>query len=389
MGHDEAEPLLKGKFLKDFVASSGDRDLAFLYCGIGDARNMYATMLAAATTTQKEVLEQLSATKARVRSLHLTALDLKAPALAKILIMFDLVDQYNLARHDETQGTEKSIAQAMAYIYIGNFYPPVVHDMIQTSLARLIGLLERGERALPWVFIPEQSRASIIRYLKQWKGPAVNAHDQKTARRIFESIRNEENMMKQRMRFGNMPDRVPRGCEDDKIFIDKLAILEPPKDFVSGDEPELRKFLDSVKSGAPSAVTSLDEYLSKHWKMNVTLLDMEWMSMFGDPKAPPTAREEEIFSCLAIDAIQEVEHVTDKLAGLSMLSHKRASVIERFCYFFCQLADAIQELSPVMTVELISGEVADVMEKLNYHCYDDRLQTFPTKFDRIHLSNIP
>lgn len=47
-----------------------------------------------------------------------------------------------------------------------------------------------------------------------------------------------------------------------------------------------------------------------------------------------------------------------------------------------------------LRVEMVAGEMADVMERMRYDCMEDMRDEeasseFPRHFDRIHLSNIP
>lgn len=56
--------------------------------------------------------------------------------------------------------------------------------------------------------------------------------------------------------------------------------------------------------------------------------------------------------------------------------------------FFARVAVAIQRLRDRLVVEVIYGEISDTLEGIRYRILD-RVDSFPTEYDQVHLSNVP
>ncbi|KAM7183786.1 hypothetical protein V8F33_013365 [Rhypophila sp. PSN 637] len=404
VGHDVPDSLLDEPLFKRLGLSiegtkvvsktnTENTDVSFLFCGIGDGRHLFATMIASGGASRHSFKF--------LKALHITVLDLKPPALAKLLILLDLFAQYHASRKsNEDEKVRLNLIYAMAYIFITIIYPPFVHDLVQQSLGRLIDAMEAGTPVCSWVYVPEPSRAPILHYLKQWQGPAVEAYSNNkrlrdlSARQIAMSEQAEAEMV---MRFGGHPlqdeDLFPKGCEEDRTLVKKLNILAPPKAFDSGDGPELRKLLDSVRGNSKkTAAKSLDDYISATWKTNVTQLDLDWERQWKEDGSP-FSNPDEMHSGIWFHPIQVAAAVS---RDVQSFKGTRYNTISRLAGFFAESAETALELvgSAPMVIEVICGEVAEVMERLQYDCYEGRAvgpdpSKFPKTFDRIHLSNIP
>jgi len=365
-------------------------DLSYLYCGVGDARHLYTTLLVAGSAPRKFF-----------QALQLTIIDLKAQALAKVLVLFDLVDAYN--KHKQSEGAASdaalSVARSMAYIFAGHFYPSSVHNAIQSTLTSLIEKLEKGQPILPWLYVAEVSREPIIATLKEWKGPSVDAHNPKEPidwlKHHIREKDSHEMLSALQMGYDIPKPSVPSGCEDDRLFFDNACILPPPKTSDMGGD-ELPQLLDAVKSKLASASSTLVDHVRQHWKANVTLFDLAWEKQW---KSNPALKgDDEYLSGLLFDPLDVLGMVVGDLPPPKGPS---PGVIDRLGMYFAKVADSITELSSILTIEVIHGEVADIMEKLTYDCFDYRLKApgaagtrpdpskFHKKFDHIHLSNIP
>jgi len=128
----------------------------------------------------------------------------------------------------------------------------------------------------------------------------------------------------------------------------------------------------------------------------VTLFDLAWEKQW---KSNPALKgDDEYLSGLLFDPLDVLGMVVGDLPPPKGPS---PGVIDRLGMFFSKVSDGITELSSILTIEVIHGEVVDIMEKLTYDCFDYRLRApaaagtrpdlskFPKKFDHIHLSNIP
>ena len=75
------------------------------------------------------------------------------------------------------------------------------------------------------------------------------------------------------------------------------------------------------------------------------------------------------------------------------------SLFDYACAFFRPVARALRSLQSRMTVELLCGEMSDVMERLRYDVLEQRQDldtqspsdatSMPVLYHRIHMSNIP
>lgn len=410
MGHDVPGWLFDWNIVHNLKEIGlGKADVSFLFGGIGDARNMYATIAAMATPTR---IFLQRANMSFLRSVHLTIVDFKPAIFARNLVMFDLFAQYNALRKQGAGNKAlDEIACAMAYVFIAFAYPPFVHDAVQNSLRRLIGAIEAGQEVFSWVYLPQTSQAPILHYLKQWQGPALRAHtDNRTPRHIsrdrLEFVNQQVHQLLMSLGPWPLADAVdiPVGCEDDAVLVKKINVLAPPG---GGGDPELTKLLEAVKaSPEQSATDSLDDYISNHWKTNVTLIDLDWEQQLREDGSAHADRYG-VYSTSIFDPIQ----VASAMTGTDhSLKEKKAGVISRLSDWFSKIAEDIQVLIDAsdLTIEVICEEVAAVMEKLQYDCYDYRLRKppadnsdtpapkctpdptkFPKQFDRIHMSNIP
>ncbi|KAM7190192.1 hypothetical protein V8F20_009814 [Naviculisporaceae sp. PSN 640] len=417
VGHDHPLCLFDNDLINRLMSPEAgefifDAKVSFLFGGIGDGRNLYETLINTAIYSDQLKTAQRRAFGAGrigdsrfVGGLHITILDLKAPALAKNLVILDLFTEY----HDKKKkGAEKktldALTYAMAYIFISVVYPPAVHGVVQESLGRLINAIEAGKPISPWVHLGEQSREPVLYYLKQWKGPAVDEYSNNkhlravSTREIQKSDINEFHML---MSLGIAPpmddEAIPKGCEEDKILAETLNILTPPKDYDTGDGPELRKLLDAFKAKPKSGTKVLDEYIATHWKTNVTQLDLDWERQWKQDNF----EGDEMHTAIGFHPVKVAARVC---VMVESLRGKRLNTITRLATFFAETVKAAEELigNSSLVIEAICGELGDVMEKLRFDCYEGRgvstgrtepgdgpdVSKFPTTFDRIHLSNI-
>jgi hypothetical protein len=57
--------------------------------------------------------------------------------------------------------------------------------------------------------------------------------------------------------------------------------------------------------------------------------------------------------------------------------------------FFVSAAKALTQIGDRLVVEGVSGDVTVLLEGIQHGLLKKRDHTYPTKYDRIHLSNIP
>jgi hypothetical protein len=181
-----------------------------------------------------------------------------------------------------------------------------------------------------------------------------------------------------------------QGKADGNDF-EKFGTLLPPKPFnVPRDEPSLAEPLAEYRSTGKSE--KLLQHMDSKWKVNNTLFDHDYLNR---------CREQYVEECYPLEF--HAMDVAESMGVLETVRKPDANYMERlvevfrgFCYSILSLGCRNR-----LVVEMIVGEVADIMERIRYQVLDYRLSTpkndswgldtthFPLTFDYIHLSNVP
>lgn len=160
VGHDEPSPIIDKAELQDIPASQGD--LAFLFCGSGDARNIFSTLF---NLFQVSLVSKTN----RFNKIHFTLVDLKPAALARMVIIINLLSRYSNMKFLKTEGHEDALIVA-SYLYCCQIVPPFVFGKLQEHLDQMVETLEGGEEdPFPYLYVPPSSLQQVLRVLKQWR----------------------------------------------------------------------------------------------------------------------------------------------------------------------------------------------------------------------------
>ncbi|CCC08308.1 hypothetical protein SMACR_01856 [Sordaria macrospora] len=248
--------------------------------------------------------------------------------------------------------------------------------------------------------VPKCTREPILHYLRNWKGLAKDFHKTAPIRKAAAQQRQRAKM--QQMVMGIPPemsgfdDMTPTNCELDRDFFDNLGFLPPPDSIAPSVEPALVPLLDACDDGKPGGEKALKAYLDANWKVNVTLIDMEWEKEWR--VCEPDHGEADVTPFVHFDPIEVLGHLSAHLPIGQAKVHKDENAIGLISAFFDLLTDTLYYPNrPEMTVEVVLGEMTDFMERLRYNCLEYRSQAaedgfdprkFPRAYDRIHLSNV-
>ncbi|KUI63016.1 TPR repeat-containing protein associated with Hsp90 [Cytospora mali] len=337
VGHDDSSPIIDKAELQAIPASQGD--LAFLFAGSGDARHIFSTLL---NIFQAPLIAKTN----RFNRIHFTALDLKPAALARMVIIFDMLSRYSVMKILKTKG----------------------HDALIEHIDQLLEAFEAdNEDPFPYLYLPPNSLHQVVRVLKQWREPLSSYYAVSRAR-AFVRDKVKFNRQQKEMYFGPTP--TVQSTKDRKEF-DALGVILADKDFIHRREPRLGELYAAYESSGSAQMKGLEDYLDGAWKVNVTLLD-------ADQEATRDAnlwRWETIYQRHGFCNRKDGGVIQGVTLGLVMLNEK-------------------------LTIEAVVGEVADVMERIRYDSLDHRSlppkgekgidpRKFPKTFDRIHMSNVP
>ncbi|KAL8376860.1 hypothetical protein RB595_007812 [Gaeumannomyces hyphopodioides] len=387
-GHDEPEPLI------DMDPGNNvpqETDVRLMFCGSGDARNVFTTMVS------YWLFGQLSNSKPKM---HITMLDLNPAALARTLVMLDMAQQFAIMKVMKTPGHEHALVN-MSYLFSSPFLPPFVVEKLKIQLQPLIKALEEGEAILKFLYIPPDTRSRVLQVLRQWNAPLPLQFRSKWTRAGVRSSR--EGASPHRDRSGELDT-------DGKTYDDLLAIFAPD-DYISRREPALSPLLAAYRKGEPGARDKLEEYLAATWTPNPTFIDAAWeearaASFDSTPGYPRNGTEEEKADWIAKLSPSSWHHPNpvDVASALgSGVPAKRCEwdgAMDALSTFFSTLSLSLIHLGGRITIEMIAGEMGDVMERMRYRALEHRglppatdeepdPRKFPTFYDRIHMSNVP
>ncbi|KAL8964200.1 MAG: hypothetical protein Q9183_004624, partial [Haloplaca sp. 2 TL-2023] len=116
--------------------------ISFFFGGIGDARNLYATLI---DISRFEGMDKGPSK----RKYHMTVNDLKASMLARNLVMFYLLDDLS---NMTLSGSQQEIEHltVIFYVYIGAIVPPFVAQKLRETIKRAANALCSGDDLLTW-----------------------------------------------------------------------------------------------------------------------------------------------------------------------------------------------------------------------------------------------
>ncbi|WDK21941.1 tetratricopeptide [Colletotrichum graminicola] len=363
VGHDTAYPLWDEP-LWHAVGPRGD--VSFLLCGSGDARHLFATMVFLG-------LSGLSQGENRLfNKAHFTILDINATALARTLVILDMVIRYAIMRCAKMPRIEDALT-VMSYIYSSAVVPAFVAEKLEEHVKSVIDELEGEGDVLEIFFIPRDTRNKIIKKLKQWIQPLADDYALKNLR----------------------PAVLKTALKDSTKEFRELGVLFAGDVFIGRREPALRPLLDAFRSNVQGAKQILEGYIDSHWKTNPTLLDMDYEARRDDvldTSAPPR----KFTPSIELDPAQLMQSIYNPARP----KPEDGDVLESLDGFFETLATATMTLLQHVQIEAIAGEMADTLERIRYDGFGHRSQKplkvgaidatkFPRQYDRIHMSNIP
>ncbi|KAL7624490.1 hypothetical protein AAE478_006055 [Parahypoxylon ruwenzoriense] len=365
-GHDKAESMYTAELEK---SAGKDPVLSIMFCGIGDARHFFKTILAYSA-------------KSKSQRLHVTMVDHKPAVAARNLIFFSMLHEAVI-----NQESKNALLLSLGYLYCTQIIPPFVWEKLQETIRKLVDSLGQKQQPLSWVYIPVSQMETVVQVLKSWQQGHATAYKTSVLRRIIPEDIDE----------AGPPMPLERGqlwywypeCEADHRVFDEFSVMFPPAAILSKFEPELYSLASEYQRKKEGAQKAIEKYLDKHWKVNVTLIDVEWEARKALGDLPNMGNDP--FS-IATDLIQE------PLGPRSSEKKLTYCFIKHVASFFQRVGASILSLQGRLTAEMIVGDMADVLERTRYGLLDRPKQedqesltrtAWPEKYHFIHMSNIP
>ncbi|EGG07424.1 uncharacterized protein MELLADRAFT_85823 [Melampsora larici-populina 98AG31] len=394
VGHDIPEPLYCPTLRR---TTKGAQVVSFMFCGIGDARNMVHTILNYDFYGPKSHESD--------QRLHLTILDVKPAILARDLILFALLDDISLtmglSRQEAFQLDQRQPNQLLetlntaSYFYMAQVMPAFAWERIQAIIQRLLDSFDNSKQPIPWVYIPATVQAAVRPRLEAWK----QEHTGPYSTEAFREITALDKLQAQMARI-HMPEDLhvdpyssfPRLMFDKRVY-DEFYIVLPDEKLLNAHDAELAKIVRDYRNEESSADGRISSYIDRKWKPNLTLADILWEKENTMPQYQPRPNMD--FSpCGVIESL--LEGVAGDRGLSSVPGNTLMSVLESY---FMMIGKAIANLRNRITVEVCFGEMSDHLEKIRYQAHDRSTETeakdrfssakWPHKYHLIHMSNIP
>lgn len=373
VGHDVPDSQYGGTLRK---TTKDAKVVSFLFCGIGDARNLFKTM--AFYALEGPVSDQRA---------HFTILDHKPAVLARDLIFFALLDdlsQTGFSLHTMREFTGERRAQfdetlsVLVYLYATQIMPAYAWQRLQKTIQRLLDAFEKHEQPISWVYVPATVQDAIRPTLETWRPIPTGPYS--TER--FRELTVDQNM--------RQPDTssFPELKSEHRLF-DDFGIALPAQPILENHDPDLAQLLRDYKTRDASAEKQrISTHVNSKWRSNITLVDMAWENdkeATGERQTPDMSFTPFSVIDFLATAFQELGPVE----GPTILSYAD--------FFFTLTINAITELRGRMLVEVRLGEMAEVLERTRYGALDrgSALEDgagateWPDRYSVIHMSNIP
>ncbi|KAF6802552.1 tetratricopeptide [Colletotrichum sojae] len=241
-----------------------------------------------------------------------------------------------------------------------------------------------------WSASPEETRAQVVHKLKQW---SQSLGDNYAPKKIRPAVLKKFNKAEQqrKMAFGDDSDKTQTE-QAHRDFRD-FGVVFANDVFLGRREPGLPALLADYRAGRPGAKEKFENHIDTKWQTNPTVLDMDYEPRRANIITPgepvdltPSTEWDPMALVKAVAPPSEKNPMADGFASL-----------ERF---FEHLALSNMVLADRVDFELIAGDMADILERIQHNSLPHRAlkpkekdgldpTRFPRQYDLIHMSNIP
>ncbi|KAI8958416.1 hypothetical protein F5Y11DRAFT_336255 [Daldinia sp. FL1419] len=360
--HDNAESLYTAELEK---SAGKDPVLSLMFCGVSDARHVFHTIL------------EYSSKKKDSQKLHITMLDHKPVVVARDLVFFSML--YEAATNTDTKDVT---LLSLSYVFCSQVMPPFAWDKLQETIGRLLDKLEKKEQPTEVTYLPISQMDKVENSLRTWRTGLATMYTVSQVRRHVtrHSVITPEEMM-----------MFLKFDVDIQLFRD-FSVVFPPRIMQSMLEPELSPLFADYQAGKQGAEERVSNYLDSHWKVNVTLLDAKLQARLAEPKGLDVM-DEHPFRVVAsmLKQLPRLRALNTSMNCMNLMSD-----------FFQKVGLSLLQLQDKLTIEIIVGDMAEVMERVRYNMLDRPKQKadegdsslstaidWPLRYHVIHMNDIP
>ncbi|KAF3070885.1 putative tetratricopeptide-like protein [Daldinia childiae] len=356
-GDDTAE----SQYTAELEKSAGKEPvLSIMFCGVSDARHVFHT-----------VLQYSLKKKKGPQKLHITMVDHKPVVMAR-----DLVFASMLREAAVNQESKDAMLLSLSYVYCAQVIPPFAWANLQDTISRLLNRLEKKQQPVEFVYLRTQQMGSVAVILKSWRTWLAAKYNTSKIRRIVAECPSRV-----------IPEEMFMFSEfkEDRQTFDEFSVLFPPKTMLPILEPESSTLYADYRAGKQGAQKRVSDYLDQHWKVNVTLLDP--IMHIRQPEDAIFVMERHPFSMIA----STVTHLSRLRAH-----DKSIYSLKHMMDFFEKVSQGLLQLQGRLIMEVIVGDMAEVLERIRYGILDRPEQEkdaitidWPLTYHLIHMNNIP
>lgn len=352
------------------MANSDQESFSFLFCGVGDARHLFATLACIAEHAREK--SSLCSKK-----IYFTLVDINPAVFARDMLVLRMLNDFVKEAAEDRPVT----AAAISYVYATQVMPSWIYDRVQTAIRGVIGRL-KGVRSsvLETHDVRTTRRELVVQHLRNWQEPP-RGWCSTTSIRAMTRHQYEQGLQGRVGTFGEGEGyEGPPGCEPgnpEACQYHDFNIMLPSELLLKNHEPRLQGLLFShALNNSADSRRALDEYIDFNWMPNMTLLDFNWEATKSDGPSP----------MLNFTPLGVVNSLFAKFPAY-MLGPNTSGVFAHLVGFFSYMAVVWGQSKDQIQIELVLDDMVGFMEKSEFHL--NVFSHVPDRFDAIHMSNIP
>ncbi|KAJ7750682.1 hypothetical protein DFH07DRAFT_922529 [Mycena maculata] len=425
-------------------------ELSFLFGGVGDARNVYATLVGG-----HRAYKALPKDKRSAMRMHLTMLDIHPSALARDLVILMLLNDC-MAPNVAPEVLAETKATLM-YTYGGAIMPPYAHARQQKTIKSLMERLAAvPPRLPPWLHVSRDGIPAIRASLAYWAdntaktardmiaasggstaketsilqmlqfpgltpsyrailqaridrplrqiNSAVDAWGPDQARaaglndpawddaRVMKELKSRRGKIVETLLEEHLSGNAPPRLSGEAVWFQMTRGLVPPKELWP-KHPEIEHWNKNRNGLAPYPdwlKTQLKATIENSWKANMTLFDREYSELSNKSlpncKGYPDLPPDGMNLPRLFDAFNRRFGID---TGGELRADPESPAYTHTMRFFQGVMNALKALEGSVKLEIICGGLMEELGKLRLGTDTTRPAKFPRTFTRAYLSNVP
>lgn len=141
------------------MAIASPNECSFLFGGIGDARNLFATLLGISEYERACEVELK-------RRYHFTINDVNAATLARNVILLSLLQD---SIDSDDASNDIIILATIFYLFCSQIMPSFNLLRLQETIAKILIAFDANTFAFDWIHVGDLDKAKIRKYLRSWQ----------------------------------------------------------------------------------------------------------------------------------------------------------------------------------------------------------------------------